>query len=402
MQDRELVAAIVAGEPDGLGGAYDRYGAPLYEYCRSMLPEPHTPAEAASAVAETFIVATAKLQGLSDPGQLGSWLHAVARNECLRRLGAAGSPGPAPGKLALAPGKLAMAGVGPAIVGPAGLREEVLAACADNTPVGRANRASVAHRAGPFGRTGFPAPVVPAGPRWWREVRRHPRAAAGVAAVAAVVVLAGTAAAAITGGPHRAHASVLALGGDGFGTSSASSGPAGGQSSPDARPASASASAGSPASPADGPTGAASPGTSRSPAPGQSSAPPSRSPSRSPSPPASSSPPPVSSSPPPASSSPPPAPGTLQVAPNKLALSAAAGKAVTGTFIVTAVGGPVNHFTISSANAKVTVSPSSGSLGSAGAWVTVTVTARSTVALRTSLTVDPGKLIVTVLLSIKG
>ena len=87
--------------------------------------------------------------------------------------------------------------------------------------------------------------------------------------------------------------------------------------------------------------------------------------------------------------------------PNKLALSAAAGKAVSGTFIVTAVGGPV-HFTITSANAKVTVSPPSGSLGSAGAWVTVTVTARSTVALRTHLTVDPGNLIVTVLLSIKA
>ena len=92
MQDRELVAAIAAGEPDGLGGAYDRYGAPLYEYCRSMLPNPHAPAEAASAVADTFIVAAAKLQGLSDPGQLGSWLHAVARNECLRRLGAAAAP----------------------------------------------------------------------------------------------------------------------------------------------------------------------------------------------------------------------------------------------------------------------------------------------------------------------
>src|SRR5579862_1461348 len=88
MQDRGLVAAIVKGEPDALAEAYDRYGAPLYGYCRSMLPEPHPPGEAADAVADTFTVATAKLQGLRDPDQLGAWLRAVARNECLR-LGAA-------------------------------------------------------------------------------------------------------------------------------------------------------------------------------------------------------------------------------------------------------------------------------------------------------------------------
>ena len=91
MQDRELVAAIVAGDPDGLAEAYDRYAAPLYTYCRFMLPDPHPPGGAADAVADTFIIATAKLQGLRDPDQLGSWLHAVARNECLRRLGPAGA-----------------------------------------------------------------------------------------------------------------------------------------------------------------------------------------------------------------------------------------------------------------------------------------------------------------------
>src|SRR5260370_23817528 len=90
MQDRELVAAIVNGEPDGLAEAFDRYAVSLYAYCRAVLPDPHPPDEAAGAVADTFTIATAKLQGLRDPDQLGSWLHAVARNECLRRGGAAG------------------------------------------------------------------------------------------------------------------------------------------------------------------------------------------------------------------------------------------------------------------------------------------------------------------------
>src|SRR5260370_1144581 len=89
MQDRELVAAIVNGEPEGLAEAYDRYAAALYAYCRSMLPDPHPPDEAADAVTDTFTIATAKLQGLRDPDQFGSWLHAVARNECLRRGGTA-------------------------------------------------------------------------------------------------------------------------------------------------------------------------------------------------------------------------------------------------------------------------------------------------------------------------
>jgi RNA polymerase sigma factor (sigma-70 family) len=83
MQDREVVAAIVAGDPDGMAQAYDRYAMPLYSYCRSLLREP---ADAADAVQDTFLIATAKLGGLRDPGKLRSWLYAVARNECYRRL----------------------------------------------------------------------------------------------------------------------------------------------------------------------------------------------------------------------------------------------------------------------------------------------------------------------------
>ena len=83
MEDPEVVATIVAGDPAGLAEAYDRYAMPLYSYCRSILREP---ADAADAVQDTFLVATAKLRDLRDRARLRSWLYAVARNECLRRL----------------------------------------------------------------------------------------------------------------------------------------------------------------------------------------------------------------------------------------------------------------------------------------------------------------------------
>jgi len=83
MRDREIVAAIVAGDPAGLEAAYDSYAAALHAYCRSLLAEP---ADAADAVQDTFVIAAAKLGGLRDPDRLRPWLYAVARNECYRRL----------------------------------------------------------------------------------------------------------------------------------------------------------------------------------------------------------------------------------------------------------------------------------------------------------------------------
>src|SRR5713226_6730009 len=83
MRDREMVAAIVGGDPAGLAAVYDRYAASLYAYCRSLLAEP---ADAADAVQDTFLIAAAKLGGLRDPDRLRPWLYAVARNECFRRL----------------------------------------------------------------------------------------------------------------------------------------------------------------------------------------------------------------------------------------------------------------------------------------------------------------------------
>jgi RNA polymerase sigma factor (sigma-70 family) len=83
MRDSEMVAAIVAGDPDGLAEAYDRYASALYTYCRSLLREP---ADAADAVQDTFVIAASRLAGLRDRNRLRPWLYAVARNECHRRL----------------------------------------------------------------------------------------------------------------------------------------------------------------------------------------------------------------------------------------------------------------------------------------------------------------------------
>ncbi len=83
MRDSEIVAAIVAGDPQGLAAAYDRYAAALHTYCRSLLAEP---ADAADAVQDTFVIAASRLAGLREPDRLRPWLYAVARNECYRRL----------------------------------------------------------------------------------------------------------------------------------------------------------------------------------------------------------------------------------------------------------------------------------------------------------------------------
>ena len=83
MRDSEVVAAIVAGNPEGLAEAYDRYASPLYTYCRSLLREP---ADAADAVQDTYVIAASRLAELRDRNRLRPWLYAVARNECHRRL----------------------------------------------------------------------------------------------------------------------------------------------------------------------------------------------------------------------------------------------------------------------------------------------------------------------------
>lgn len=90
MKDREIVAAIAAGDPAGLAGAYDKYAESLYGYCDWMLGGPE---HAAATVQDTFVIAAVNLGGLRDPGRLRPWLYAVARSECHRQL-RAGDAGP--------------------------------------------------------------------------------------------------------------------------------------------------------------------------------------------------------------------------------------------------------------------------------------------------------------------
>ena len=81
--DREVAAAIAAGDPAGIALAYDRYAAALYGYCHWML---HDPASAAEALQDTFVIAAATLGDLPEAPELRPWLYAVARTECQRLL----------------------------------------------------------------------------------------------------------------------------------------------------------------------------------------------------------------------------------------------------------------------------------------------------------------------------
>ncbi|MGN9909154.1 sigma-70 family RNA polymerase sigma factor [Phytohabitans sp. LJ34] len=83
MDDRGLVAAMVAGDPRGLDGAYRRYAPRLYAYCRATLRDADA---AADAVQDTFVIAGRRAGQLREPERLLPWLYAIARHECLRHI----------------------------------------------------------------------------------------------------------------------------------------------------------------------------------------------------------------------------------------------------------------------------------------------------------------------------
>src|SRR5229473_4338739 len=514
MRDREIVAAIVKGDPAGLAAAYDQYAQGLYDYCRSLLSEP---ADAADAVQDTFVVASAKVSGLREPDRLRAWLYAVARSECHRRLRARARVSSAPldeaaetasdaedpeadaehaelrnlVRAALAglnPGereiielnlRYGLAGADladalgvsrnqahalasrarsqfqtslgvllvarsgrefcpdlanilegwdgeltvlirkrvnrhidrcevcgerkrrelspamllsllPVAMLPANLRDQIFRLVADVSPGAATYRARVAHRAEPFGASGFPQPVsTPSAARWQGNY-----ALAAVAVVAALALLGGGGVFFtdfVTHGGSPAAAGTPAQPG-----STGSSGPGALVVTPSASPLKTSH------KPSPTPTPGLPAPLLTAPIPAVQPPPPA--PIVHPStPPSTKPPPPPPPTPPPTTSPPttPPAQGKLTPSATQVVLSPVVGAAAqqwAGTFQLTATGGPVDTYSVSVPStlaSNMTVTLSTTAPLAVGQVVTVTVTANAA-GLVGALTVNPGNIPITI------
>jgi RNA polymerase sigma factor (sigma-70 family) len=498
MQDREIVAAIVAGRADGLAAAYDRYARALHAYCCSVLGGQ---ADAADAVQDTYIIATAKVGGLRDPNRLRPWLYAVVRNECRRRLRERGSSarldeagempddGPEAGldaeqaelrslvwsalrglnpgereiielnlrhelegadlaaalgvprnqahalasraraQFETALGALLVARYGqqscdelaaimadwdgeltaalrkrinrhiercdicgerkrrelspamllsllPVVMLPANVRRQLFRLVSDGSPAATARVSWVVERSAPYRPSGFPEPIDPPRvPSWWRSGYA---VAAGVAVLALLLLSGGAVFAANL--LHHANAPDIALAKRSPVASPSTAAPGPSSAAPSTGPPSPSLSA-SPTAAASTPAlvVATTPAASAAPAPRRS--PPRPSPSQSAS---------RSRSP---SPSPSPSQGTLAAAPTRVRLVSTNKGPYTGSFTLTAEGGPIRRFSITAQApaGDLSMAPASGSLA-AGQSVTVTVTVLSATGLghQTTLTVSPG------------
>jgi hypothetical protein len=83
-------------------------------------------------------------------------------------------------------------------------------------------------------------------------------------------------------------------------------------------------------------------------------------------------------------------------------LTSQSGKQASGSFVLTAVNGPVSHYTVRVAAmpGRVKIVPAGGSL-LAGEHIAVIVTVTSNVGLTTHIVVQPGSLTITVVYKVK-
>ncbi|WP_433335065.1 sigma-70 family RNA polymerase sigma factor [Spirillospora sp. CA-294931] len=81
--DERLASSLAAGDSDALIQLLDRYAARLYDYSHALLRDQES---AAGALHDALVAASAHVVGLREPPRFRSWLYALVRNECLRRL----------------------------------------------------------------------------------------------------------------------------------------------------------------------------------------------------------------------------------------------------------------------------------------------------------------------------
>ncbi len=266
-------------------------------------------------------------------------------------------------------------GLLPVVALPNSLRHQVLGLVADDTPRGAAYRAHVTRRSEPFGPNGFPVPIDPPAPP---RVPRRYGLLAGAAAAAAFAVLGGIVVAMAQlhgGGPRhaadRAHTALPTPLPQAQAASPVSPGPA--THSPD--PAAVTTVPAPPAPPPPVATARPTPAPRRTPG-----ARPTPTPRPSPS----------------SSGTPTPAQGTLTVSTTAVTLAPVGEGFPTGSFTLTASGGPVTYtIAVPATVSGLVVMPSSGTLA-AGASIPIMVTWNSGLTLNTQLTVAPGGLVVAV------
>ena len=270
-------------------------------------------------------------------------------------------------------------GMLPVALVPTRLRDQVLHIVGDFSPGASAHRAGVIHRAGPFGQSGFPKPLDP------------PRAAHGPLANAVTVGVGAAAATVITAGilyttyghkPDAPHSpGPLAIG--------PSAAPGSAPPAPPGTPAPRhSIGGGAPAGPGTRPLARGVAAT----APVAVSAPVPSAPAPS-APVPSASVPPVRPSPPPSTPAA-PGPGVGSLVPSARAVSLRLG--VTGSFTLTAQGGPVSGIRIQNPDPlDLTISVGVRSL-SAGGSTTVHVTMVNLLSSSKTLVVNPGGLTITI------
>ncbi|MEU5881244.1 sigma-70 family RNA polymerase sigma factor [Spirillospora sp. NPDC047279] len=81
--DQRLAESLADGDSDALAHIVDRYSARLYDYCHALLRDQES---SAGALNDAFLAAYAHIGRLREPDRFRSWLYALIRNECLRRL----------------------------------------------------------------------------------------------------------------------------------------------------------------------------------------------------------------------------------------------------------------------------------------------------------------------------